>query len=177
MISIDHFLVLALILFSLGLAGLIFRRNLIFVLMSVQLMLSGVNLIFIASSYYIQNSQGQVMATLVLFISLCQVAVGLAMVIAIYRKYKKIDLNDFRIEEEFFDYVGLISLCGIHYDFKSTRGAKAMEKKAKREKKLAERRAKRQAKFGNKKEEENLNKIKVDEPLSLDFITNPDKGK
>ena len=52
-----------------------------------------------------------------------------------------------------------------------------MEKKAKREKKLAERRAKRQAKFGNKKEEENLNKIKVDEPLSLDFITNPDKGK
>ena len=97
MISIDHFLVLALILFSFGLAGLIFRRNLIFVLMSVQLMLSGVNLIFIASSYYIQNSQGQVMATLVLFISLCQVAVGLAMVIAIYRKYKKIDLNDFRI--------------------------------------------------------------------------------
>ena len=52
-----------------------------------------------------------------------------------------------------------------------------MEKKAKREKKLAERRAKRQAKFGDKKEEDSSSKIKVDEPLSLDFITNPDKGK
>ncbi len=54
---------------------------------------------------------------------------------------------------------------------------KQWKKKAKREKKLAERRAKRQAKFGNKKDEENLNKIKVDEPLSLDFITNPNKDK
>ena len=60
---------------------------------------------------------------------------------------------------------------------KALEAQKQWKKKAKREKKLAERRAKRQAKFGNKKEEENLNKIKVDEPLSLDFITNPDKGK
>ncbi len=93
--------------------------------------------------------------------------------------YKKIILNknDEIVYEDSYDYQGCWSYCGIHYYFKSTRGAKAMEKKAKREKKLAERRAKRQAKFGNKKEEENLNKIKVDEPLSLDFITNPDKGK
>ena len=93
--------------------------------------------------------------------------------------YKKIilDKNNKVIYEDSYDYKGNWSYLGIHYDFKSTRGAKAMEKKAKREKKLAERRAKRQAKFGNKKEEENLNKIKVDEPLSLDFITNPDKGK
>ncbi len=93
--------------------------------------------------------------------------------------YKKIILNknDQIIYEDSYEYHGYWSYCGIHYDFKSTRGAKAMEKKAKREKKLAERRAKRQAKLGNKNEDENLNKIKVDEPLSLDFITNPDKGK
>ena len=66
---------------------------------------------------------------------------------------------------------------GIHYTYGANKNAKLMEKKAKREKKLAERRAKRQAKFGNKKDEENLNKIKVDEPLSLDFITNPNKDK
>ena len=93
--------------------------------------------------------------------------------------YKKIILNKNNkiIYEDSYDYEGYWSYCGIHYDFKSTRGAKAMEKKAKREKKLAERRAKRQAKLGTKKEDENSNKIKVDEPLSLDFITNPDKGK
>ncbi len=93
--------------------------------------------------------------------------------------YKKIvlDKNNKVIYEDSYEYKGAWSYLGIHYDFKSTRGAKAMEKKAKREKKLAERRAKRQAKFGNKKDEENLNKIKVDEPLSLDFITNPNKDK
>ena len=53
-----------------------------------------------------------------------------------------LDINDNVIEEKFFHYEGIISYCGIHYDFKSTRGAKAMEKQAKREKKLAERRAK-----------------------------------
>ena len=93
--------------------------------------------------------------------------------------YRKIilDQNNKVIYEDSYNYQGNSSYLGIHYDFKSTRGAKAMEKKAKREKKLAERRAKRQAKFGDKKEEESSNKIKVDEPLSLDFITNPDKGK
>ena len=93
--------------------------------------------------------------------------------------YKKIilDQNNKVIYEDSYNYQGNWSYLGIHYDFKSTRGAKAMEKKAKREKKLAERRAKRQAKFGDKKEEESSNKIKVDEPPSLDFITNPDKGK
>ena len=91
--------------------------------------------------------------------------------------YKKIilDQNDKVIYEDSYDYNGSWSYLGIHYDFKSTRGAKAMEKKAKREKKLAERRAKRQAKIGNEKQDDNSNKIKVDEPLSLDFITNPDK--
>ena len=62
---------------------------------------------------------------------------------------------------------------GIHYDYKSTRGAKAMEKQAKREKKLAERRAKKQAKTGLKKEEDNS--IPLDQVITLDHLTNPDK--
>tara|TARA_B100000131_G_scaffold140560_1_gene136821 strand:+ start:292 stop:489 length:198 start_codon:yes stop_codon:yes gene_type:complete len=63
---------------------------------------------------------------------------------------------------------------GIHYDYKSTRGAKAMEKQAKREKKLAERRAKKQAKIGsiNKKEDKT---IPIDQVITLDHLTNPDK--
>ena len=65
---------------------------------------------------------------------------------------------------------------GIHYDYKSTRGMKAMEKAAKRERKLAERKAKREAKEGKKKED-NISKIDVQEPITLDFITNPNKDK
>jgi len=62
---------------------------------------------------------------------------------------------------------------GIHYDYKSTRGAKAMEKQAKREKKLAEKRAKKQAKAGFKKEEDKS--IPLDQVITLDHLTNPDK--
>ena len=64
---------------------------------------------------------------------------------------------------------------GIHYDYKSTKGNKLMEKQAKREKKLAEKKAKREAKEGPKKEPE-LEKVLDDsKPITLDFITNPDK--
>ena len=62
---------------------------------------------------------------------------------------------------------------GIHYDYKSTRGAKAMEKQAQREKKLAERRAKKQAKLGSKKQEDNS--IPLDQIITLDHLTNPNK--
>ena len=62
---------------------------------------------------------------------------------------------------------------GIHYDYKSTRGAKAMEKAAKREKKLADRRAKKLAKSGTKKSEEKT--IPLDQVITLDHLTNPNK--
>ena len=64
---------------------------------------------------------------------------------------------------------------GIHYDYKSTRGAKAMEKQAKREKKLAERRAKKQAKTGFVKEEREDKSIPLDQIITLDHLTNPEK--
>ena len=68
---------------------------------------------------------------------------------------------------------------GIHYDYKSTRGAKAMEKQARRERKLAERRAKKQAKAQEKGLVENKNQedktIPLDTIITLDHLTNPDK--
>ncbi len=63
---------------------------------------------------------------------------------------------------------------GIHYDYKSQRGAKAMEKAAKREKKLAERKAKRLAKEGSKKKEQNKT-LPIDQVITLEHLTNPDK--
>ena len=65
---------------------------------------------------------------------------------------------------------------GIHYDYKSTRGMRAMEKQAKREKKLAEKKAKREIKEGREKSETD-NRANVQEPITLDFITNPNKDK
>ncbi len=64
---------------------------------------------------------------------------------------------------------------GIHYDYKSTKSAKLMEKQAKREKKLAERKAKRLAKEGVADSKSIEKKLDTSKPITLDFITNPDK--
>ena len=64
---------------------------------------------------------------------------------------------------------------GIHYDYKSTKGSKLMEKQAKRERKLAEKKAKRLAKEGPKEEESKSKTLDTSKPITLDFLTNPDK--
>ena len=64
---------------------------------------------------------------------------------------------------------------GIHYDYKSTKSAKLMEKQAKRERKLAEKKAKRLAKEGPKKNENKEKILDTQKPITLDFLTNPDK--
>ena len=64
---------------------------------------------------------------------------------------------------------------GIHYDYKSTKGNKLMEKQAKREKKLAEKKAKRLAKDGQKNDESKQKEIDTSKPITLDFLTNPNK--
>jgi len=91
--------------------------------------------------------------------------------------YTKIilDKNYKVLKEEFFEYSGTIALAGIHYDYKSTKGNKLMEKQAKRERKLAEKKAKRLAKEGPKKEEEKKPALDPNKPISLDFLTNPNK--
>ena len=91
--------------------------------------------------------------------------------------YTKIILNknNLLIKEEYFEYNGPVATAGIHYDFKSTKSSKLMEKQAKREKKLAERKAKKLAKEGPKKEEPKVKTLDTSEPITLDFLTNPDK--
>ena len=68
-----------------------------------------------------------------------------------------------------------IFFMGIHYDYKSTKSAKLMEKQAKREKKLAEKKAKREAKEGIKKEDNKVTTLDTSKQITLDFLTNPDK--
>ena len=64
---------------------------------------------------------------------------------------------------------------GIHYSYKNTKSSKLMEKQAKRGKKLAEKKAKREAKEGPKKEVEAEKVLDATKPITLDFLTNPDK--
>ena len=64
---------------------------------------------------------------------------------------------------------------GIHYTYGANKNAKLMEKKAKRERKLAEKRAKKQAKVGDEKEKEVDKTIPLDQVITLDHLTNPDK--
>ena len=95
--------------------------------------------------------------------------------------YTKIilDKNNNILEENSYEYNGPLGFCGIHYNFASTKGQKLMEKKAKREKKLAERKAKREKKLGEdgiKKAEDKTKALDPSKALSLDDITNPNKG-
>ena len=64
---------------------------------------------------------------------------------------------------------------GIHYDYKSTKSAKLMEKQAKRDRKLAEKKAKRLAKECNKKDNNKAKVLDASKPITLDFLTNPNK--
>ena len=91
--------------------------------------------------------------------------------------YTKIilDKNNQVLKEVFFKYSGPMALAGIHYDYKSTKGNKLMEKQAKRERKLAEKKAKRLSKERPKKDEDKKPELDPNKPISLDFLTNPDK--
>ena len=97
MVSIDHYLVLATFMFLCGTLGVLFRRNLLMVLMSIELMLNAVNLVFVSGSRLLNNLDGQVMVFFIITVAACEAGVGLAMVIALYRRYGTVDTNFLRI--------------------------------------------------------------------------------
>ena len=92
--------------------------------------------------------------------------------------YTKIvlDKNNNLLEEKSYDYQGnTANAMGIHYTYGANKGNKLMEKQAKREKKLAEKKAKRLAKEGPKKLETKEPTLDASKPITLDFLTNPNK--
>lgn len=97
MVSVEHYMVLATIVFMMGTFGVLYRRNLIMVLMSIELMLNAVNLIYVAIGSKISNLDGQIMVLFIITVAACEAAVGLAMVIALFRRYGTIDTNFLRI--------------------------------------------------------------------------------
>ena len=90
---LNQFLILAAILFCIGIYGVLARRNGVLVLMSVELMLNAVNLNLVAFSAYLRNSAGNVFALFVITIAAAEVGVGLAIVLLIYRNLRSPDLD------------------------------------------------------------------------------------
>ena len=94
-IGLNHYLVLSAILFSLGMAGVLLRRNLIVLLMSIELMLNGVNISFVAFSYFTGKLDGQVMVFFVMTIAAAEAAVGLALAVSIFKRFKEVNIRFF----------------------------------------------------------------------------------
>ncbi len=94
-IGLNHYLVLSALLFTIGMAGILLRRNLIVVLMSIELMLNAVNISFVAFSKYNMNSEGQVMVFFVMTIAAAEAAVGLAIIVSIFKRFKEVNIRFF----------------------------------------------------------------------------------
>lgn len=94
-IGLNHYLVLSAFLFAVGMAGVLLRRNAIVLFMSIEVMLNAVNLSFVAFSHYLNLLEGQVMVFFVMTIAAAEAAVGLALLVAIFKRYKEVNIRFF----------------------------------------------------------------------------------
>lgn len=92
-IPLEHGLILAAILFVIGLAGVLTRRNVVFLLMSLEIMLNACGLAFIVAGAYWGQPEGQVMFLMILTLAAAEVAVGLGLIIQLYRRYSTVDID------------------------------------------------------------------------------------
>jgi NADH-quinone oxidoreductase subunit K len=95
MLSLNHYLVLGAILFAISVVGIFLnRRNIIVLLMAIELMLLAVNLNFIAFSHYLANIEGQVFVFFILTVAAAESAIGLAILVVLFRNLNTIDVED-----------------------------------------------------------------------------------
>jgi len=93
MVPMEHVLVVAGLLFTCGLFGLMLRRNIIFMLMSLEVMLNSAALAFVTAGAYWAQPDGQIMFMLILTVAAAEVAVGLGLVLQIQRRFKTLDMD------------------------------------------------------------------------------------
>lgn len=96
-VSLEHYLVLSAVLFSIGLYGVLAKRNAIVILMCIEIMLNAVNIALVGFSRYVVPSllTGQIFAIFVIVVAAAEAAVGIAIIIAIYRSRQSIDIDKF----------------------------------------------------------------------------------
>ena len=97
MVPLSYYVTLSAIVFITGVVGVLIRRNIIIILLSVELMLNATNINFVAYSYYFQNVTGQVFVFFALTVAAAEVAVGLAIIIALYRSKSSINVDEFQL--------------------------------------------------------------------------------
>lgn len=90
-VPLEHPLILAILLFAAGLVGLLVRRNVLFMLMSLEIMLNAAGLAFVVAGAHWAQVEGQIMFMFILAIAAAEVAVGLAIVLQIYHRFKTLD--------------------------------------------------------------------------------------
>ena len=95
--ELNFYLILALLLFSIGVIGVLTRRNAIVVFMCIELMLNSVNLIFVTFSSFLGNLNGQIFVFFIMTVAAAEAAVGLAIIIALYRNKSTINLDEINI--------------------------------------------------------------------------------
>ena len=92
-IPMEHGLLLAAVLFALGLAGVLVRRNIIFMLLSIEIMLNAAGLAFVVAGARWEQPDGQVMFIFILTMAAAEVSVGLALVLQLYHRFKTLDVD------------------------------------------------------------------------------------
>jgi len=93
-VPLSWYLILSAVLFSLGVAGFLLRRNVITVFMSIELMLNGVNLSFITFSYQLRQVNGQIFSFLVMVVAAAEAAVGLAIILTVFKNRATLNIDD-----------------------------------------------------------------------------------
>jgi NADH-quinone oxidoreductase subunit K len=92
-VPLNHYLILSSIIFTIGVIGVLIRRNAIIIFMSVELMLNAVNLLLTAFSAYYGDAAGQVFVFFIMALAAAEVAVGLAIIVMVYRNTCSVDIN------------------------------------------------------------------------------------
>jgi len=93
----SYFLVLSAVLFGLGVIAFIFKRNILTIFMSIELMLNAVNLSFVTFSSFLNSADGLMFVFLVLTVAAAEVVVGLAIIVSIFRTRRDIDVDDMNV--------------------------------------------------------------------------------
>lgn len=96
-IPVSWYLIVSACIFTIGVVGVLVRRNPLIIFMSIELMLNAVNLAFIAFSHYLDSVDGQMFVFLVLTVAAAEAVVGLAIIVSIFRRRRDIDVDDMNV--------------------------------------------------------------------------------
>jgi len=94
MLTLTHYLILSFILFGIGVAGVLVRRNIIVVLMSLELIFNAVNVSLAAFSYYLQSLNGTIFVIFSITVAAAEVAIGLAILVTVYRTRRAVNVDE-----------------------------------------------------------------------------------